>query len=473
MVERVVEKGEGRGRPSVTENVPIESLRENDLVVSYSAYSGKVLRRGRRIERIGVRSYQGNMHTIEVAGRRTRATADHRFTVRFNPEAADKHIVYLMRRGDWWRVGSVRVFNSRGFSLAVRLNDEKADAAWIVGVYDDHLAARVGEQAISCYYGIPTTHWETSKRPNLSSIRTKAHIAEIYAQVGLAFIGEGAQRLLKNRGLSLTDPIITREDIEPTSRRHTRLIRARNIVPSIMQLPVPTGGDDFEWSAVTSATHAEFDGQVYSMDVEQDQHYVADGIVTHNCFYASKAERSPKFYGEPGQTTVWRVEISSRGETAAVIGTGVALLDGRGHTLYLLPKTPKAKKVREIRITDERPKVRIADEAGTGTVWEIGRDRDYAHPTQKPVELARRAIENSSQRGDIVVDGFSGSFTTGIASEILGRRCFASELDPTYVDVGIKRWQEYTGQKATLDGGQEYADVAVARRTTRRGRSAA
>jgi DNA modification methylase len=74
------------------------------------------------------------------------------------------------------------------------------------------------------------------------------------------------------------------------------------------------------------------------------------------------------------------------------------------------------------------------------------------HPTMKPVELMERAIINSSRPGDIVLDPFSGSGSTLIACERTGRICRTIELDPTFVDVTIKRWQVYTGKEAVLSG---------------------
>jgi DNA modification methylase len=72
--------------------------------------------------------------------------------------------------------------------------------------------------------------------------------------------------------------------------------------------------------------------------------------------------------------------------------------------------------------------------------------RDYQHPTQKPVELLQVPIRNSSRASEVIVDPFSGSGSTIIAAEQLGRRCFAMELDPRYVAVAIKRWEDFTGR---------------------------
>ena len=87
------------------------------------------------------------------------------------------------------------------------------------------------------------------------------------------------------------------------------------------------------------------------------------------------------------------------------------------------------------------------------TVWNIDRpQKSPEHPTMKPVELVERAVENSSDAGHVVYDPFLGSGTTMIACERLGRRCYAMEIEPRYVDVAVKRWGAFTGLKAVLDG---------------------
>ena len=83
-------------------------------------------------------------------------------------------------------------------------------------------------------------------------------------------------------------------------------------------------------------------------------------------------------------------------------------------------------------------------------VWEVPREHagNYKHPTQKPVWLIEKAIANSSERGQIVLDPFGGSGSTLIAAERLKRRAFLCEYDAKYVDVIIARWENFTGKKA-------------------------
>ena len=98
------------------------------------------------------------------------------------------------------------------------------------------------------------------------------------------------------------------------------------------------------------------------------------------------------------------------------------------------------------------------------TVWELKKEphNDF-HPTQKPVELPERAITNSSKQGDEILDLFGGSGSTLIACEKTGRIARLMELDPKYCDVIVKRWQDFTGKEATLEGtGKTFAEVADA-----------
>ena len=85
-------------------------------------------------------------------------------------------------------------------------------------------------------------------------------------------------------------------------------------------------------------------------------------------------------------------------------------------------------------------------------VWQIKKPhKNDLHPTMKPVELVERAIRNSSRPGNVVLDPFGGSGTTLIAAEKSGRLARLIELDPKYVDVIVRRWQDWTGKQATRE----------------------
>jgi len=89
-----------------------------------------------------------------------------------------------------------------------------------------------------------------------------------------------------------------------------------------------------------------------------------------------------------------------------------------------------------------------------GDVWEFmrvaGEDR-HEHATPKPVEMAGRAIKSSTNKGDAFGVPFAGTCPEVIAAEQLGRKCYAMELEPSYCDVIVKRWENLTGEKAQCE----------------------
>jgi DNA modification methylase len=102
---------------------------------------------------------------------------------------------------------------------------------------------------------------------------------------------------------------------------------------------------------------------------------------------------------------------------------------------------------------------------GGVNTFRAGRLEDLkSHPTVKPVTLVSDAMRDCTRRGDIVVDTFSGSGTTILAAERVGRRAFALEIEPRFVDVAIRRWQAFTRKDAIhLDSGGCFDELAVDR----------
>lgn len=166
------------------------------------------------------------------------------------------------------------------------------------------------------------------------------------------------------------------------------------------------------------------------------------------CFYAARQGFAPSFMGDRAQQTVWIVGARSPAGRAAAIGNGVQVTDGAGRRLWIAPAGPKGRKLRTMRLADGE-QLELGTPGEESDVWFVGRDRKPEHPTQKPVELATRAIRNSSRPGDIILDPFSGSGSTLVAAEQLQRACYAIELEPRYAQTTIERWQAFTGRTAT------------------------
>jgi DNA modification methylase len=123
---------------------------------------------------------------------------------------------------------------------------------------------------------------------------------------------------------------------------------------------------------------------------------------------------------------------------------------------------------------DGAPRIHPLTDRQQCDVWDIPRPtKSEEHPTMKPVELVQRAIENSSKRGNFILDQFGGSGTTLIASENTGRTCFMMELDPKYVDVIVNRYINKIGSSNEVyllrDGAKiPYAEIELDEIKTRK-----
>ncbi len=111
--------------------------------------------------------------------------------------------------------------------------------------------------------------------------------------------------------------------------------------------------------------------------------------------------------------------------------------------------------------------------ANVPDVWSIKKvnPQSMVHLTEKPVELARRAIEFSSRPGENVLDLFGGSGSTLIGAEMTGRRAFLMELDALYCDVIVQRWEKFTGRKADRLGSNAVAEEKAATRVAAKGKA--
>ena len=105
-----------------------------------------------------------------------------------------------------------------------------------------------------------------------------------------------------------------------------------------------------------------------------------------------------------------------------------------------------------------RYRTNVWDYAGISSIGSDRSEELAMHPTVKPVALIADALRDCSRRGEIVLDGFGGSGSTLIAAETTGRSARLIEYDPLYCDTLVRRWQSYTGKRATLEGGGAVGD---------------
>lgn len=424
LVEKVITRGSG-SRPAVTELVPIETLRDGDYVVSWN---GTVIKRRGAKVKVASRHYVGETFDVSAGGCSTKTTHSHHWSVRIS--AKPLWVTYLMKRGDRWRVGQVRSYNAIGFGPTVRMKKEKGEAVWILSVHETLTEALAYEQAISVRYGIPTTHWEIDNwSKSQANHRDRASIDLIYQLVGP--LEAKAHALLAAFGRHHELPLATADEIRGGkpffSRKVPTVVRSCNLIPGLMEIPKPTGcaracepngagREGWAWVPIDGITRQQFTGQVYSLDVATDHHYVVDGLVTHNCWFAVRKGSNQHWDGGRRQQTVWADIVDS----------------------YQQDDLFAARAVDEDTV--------VCFPADWTTVWEVKPtgDADKATVHGKPIELFCRPMRNHDC--GIVYDPFAGSGSCIIAGENVGRQVLAIELDPAYVAVILERYQEATGK---------------------------
>ena len=363
--------------------VPIASLRDGDQVVGYATqYHRLTGRRGGQTVRRATRPYTGDLLGVVVGKRQTWTTPGHIWSARLAPDADRWWCVYLMRRGPWWRVGKSRMINSWGFGLKHRVYTEGGDGAWILSVHRTNAEALVAEQAVAAIYGIPLTVWW--RRGEVRARMGDPHA--LYDRLDLESLNRCAARALADHGRALEYPCVTAERLhEKISRRVPFRVRSANLLPEVMLVPAPTP-EGVVWTPVGSVERTPYRGTVHSLGVDPSGHYVADGIVTHNCFYGWREGAAHKYFGPNNVPDVWPIKKVS--------------------------------------------------------------PQSMVHLTEKPVELAARAIGYSTKPGERVIDLFGGSGSTLIAAEQQGRKAYLMEIDPAYCDVIRERWETFAGKKA-------------------------
>jgi len=144
---------------------------------------------------------------------------------------------------------------------------------------------------------------------------------------------------------------------------------------------------------------------------------------------------------------------------------GMGSLYRSKHELVFIYKKGKAPHINNVELGRHgRNRTNVWDYPGVNTFRKGRMEELSSHPTVKPVVMVSDAMLDCSERNGIILDAFSGSGTTIIAAEKVGRQARAIELDPQYVDVAIERWQNLTGKDAIHAGtGASYAEVAESR----------
>jgi len=135
------------------------------------------------------------------------------------------------------------------------------------------------------------------------------------------------------------------------------------------------------------------------------------------------------------------------------------------HELVFVYKSGTAPHINTFELGQHgRSRTNVWDYAGVNSLRAERLEELQMHPTVKPVALIADAIKDCSRRGGLILDSFAGSGSTIIAAEKTGRRAYALELDPSYVDTAVRRWQIYSGQAAIhAETGETFEQIMAAR----------
>lgn len=291
-----------RTKVGAIEQVPIESIQPGDLVASYGEQSRRVRRSGARVTRNEARTYTGDLVTATtISGLSSTYTAGHHCVIRWDRATmSGARIVYLMQRGEQFRIGSTNAVHERQggrHGLAIRVGQEDADAAWILSIHDAAEEGYAAEHAAQIIFDIPGL---TFKAPS-GNPATQEEIDRRWAEIGP--VRDRAAKALEDHGLSIDDPLWKRGGDLPNFRTSV-VATARNLMRGMTMLKFDAAMDvragqgvpNSAWQPIT--VERRFASvRVYSLSVEGDHTYFADGLLTHNSWRGA-LNAMDKFPGE-------------------------------------------------------------------------------------------------------------------------------------------------------------------------------
>jgi hypothetical protein len=217
------------------------------------------------------------------------STDNHKWVVRTRGRQG-VYATYIMAKGGRWRIGTVQMFAGKpcdkngSFRLKMRMNQEAADSAWILKVFDTDRDARCYEQIVSCKYGIPQVTFRPpcGVRTNLD----EGYIEQVFNTLG--DLTQNGEMCLAGHGLSLDHPLCRKADRCKNGPMASRLIHAANILPGIHLVPKMRPDKKCDWVEVVSCRRLQPGNtvRVWSMNVKKYHTYITTGgVVTGNSIH--------------------------------------------------------------------------------------------------------------------------------------------------------------------------------------------
>lgn len=263
-------------------SVPIEQIEVGTRVVSYRRNIGHFIQTGLKVTGVTRKPFAGEMVVVTTKDNTvSKYTPNHFCLANFN--ALMNHTaIYVMRRGQQYRIGKCKMSYAQSSGIAGRMRSEEADCSWILAVYEDANEAFVMEQVLSVQYGIPQTLFQAT---NLHSEQAESNLWQIWHRVGNN--SEKGEALLQAFGRDYRYPLVQNYTITPQCLKRPFIVHASNLIDGVKVLRysyVANGNKttQSDWQEIT-VTKETYKGDVISLAVEDTNLYIADGIVTHNC----------------------------------------------------------------------------------------------------------------------------------------------------------------------------------------------
>ncbi|TVM35645.1 UvrD-helicase domain-containing protein [Oceanidesulfovibrio marinus] len=313
--------------------IPISELKDGDEVRAWDRHS-QLTSKWRRVS-VARRPYEGELVEIQAGDKRTKTTPNHKFVVRWNERTQDLNCLYIMYRSDLgYRIGWCQVFRADGlFHVAARARLERAEKIWILDVFEGKQAASIAESIYSVKYQIPMIPF----KPNgPDSYYTKETIKQVFDETRESC---RAVECLHAFGRHEDLPIWPRPEAPGFKVVGGKAILfvcyAANLIPGLMSVPMK-GRES--WATIENTSRVNYKGDVFSLDVEVDHNYVADGIVTLNSIYQFRGAVPGYLIDHQDEFDIFRIENNYRSD-AEIVQAANALIK---HNANRLPKTMRA-----------------------------------------------------------------------------------------------------------------------------------
>ena len=273
--------------------VAIGDIKVGDSVVSYftgkSVFKG-LFAQGRRVEHVHRSLFRGKLVHVRAGDKDMLLTPNHRCLVRFNSDPA--YALYLMRRGEQFRIGIADLHYKLGNGVTLRARCERADEAWILDAYPDKMEARIAEEKYCVMFGVPQLLWvDPKRRPHVQELLDRA-----WKEIGPNV--RNGHEILAHFGRSPVFPLwsaATASKKMGNAGKYSFVTQACNVLSGCMSMVVMTkkplnpGADkSSEWRPVNVSLR-DYEGDVVGIQVEPTERghrlYVANGIVVHNSIY--------------------------------------------------------------------------------------------------------------------------------------------------------------------------------------------